>query len=101
MAKESVSLKPILKDSFKSDELQQHLTDVIAVDEKCKVEDLSDKLILSEAKYVLDKFVGNTGFEQADDYSGDNGPEQKEWAGKNVAAIRKFLKKYEPLLAAA
>lgn len=101
MAKESVSLKPILKDAFKSDELQQHLTDVIAVDEKCEVVYLSDKLILSEAKYVLDKFVGNTGFEQADDYCGDNGPEQKEWARKNVAAIRKFLKKYEPLLAAA
>lgn len=101
MEKEAVSLKPILKDAFKSDELQQHLTDVIAVDDKCEVGDLSDKLIFSEAKYVLDKFIGNTGFEQADDYSGDNGLEQQKWARKNVAAIRKFLKKYEPLLATA
>lgn len=90
-------MKSILKDAFTSDELEQHLTDVIATDDKCAVEDLADKLIVSEAKYVLDKFVGNGGFEQADDYTGDNGPEQKVWAKKNVASIRKFLKKYEPL----
>jgi hypothetical protein len=93
-----VALKQILKDAFKSDELEQHLTDVIAVDEKCAVDDLTDKLIVNEAKYVLDKFVGNGGFEQAEDYAGDNGQEQKAWAKKNVSAIRKFLKKYEPLL---
>ena len=94
-------MKKILKDAFASDELQQHLTDVIAVDEKCEVEELADQLIIDEAKYVLEKFVGNTGFEQASDFSGDNGPEQKEWARKDVAAIRKFLKKYTPLTTAA
>ena len=90
-------MKSILRDAFKSDELEQHLTDVIAVDDKVAVEDLADKLILVEAKYVLDKFVGNGGFEQADDYAGGNGPELKKWAKKNVASIRRFLKKYQSL----
>lgn len=88
-------MKSILKDAFKSDELEQHLTDVIAIDDKCAVDDLADKLIITEAKYVLDKFVGNSGFGQADDHAGNNGPELRAWARKNVTAIRKFLAKHE------
>ena len=87
-------IKQILKDAFKSSELQQHLEDVIAVDEKCHVEDLSDELIINEAKYVLDKYVGNGGFEQADEFNGELGSESRKEARKQVTAIRKFLEKY-------
>ena len=86
----------MLKSAFKSYELEQHLKDVIAVDDKCAVEDMSTELVLKEAQYVLDKFVGNTGFDQASDYCGDNGPEAKKLALAEVAALRKFLKKYRP-----
>ena len=87
--------KKLLKDAFKSDELQQHLTDVIAVDDKCAVEDLTDALIVSEAAYVLDKFTGSGGFEQHEDWCGDNGKEMQVWARLNVAQIRRFLKKHK------
>jgi hypothetical protein len=88
-------MKQILKDAFKSDELELHLTEVIAKDEKLPVEQLSDQLILKEAKYVLGKFTGESGgFEQEEDLAGENGSEQQRWAKKEVAALRKFLKKH-------
>lgn len=87
-------MKQILKDAFKSDELQQHLEDVIAVDEQVAAEDLADRLIIDEAKYVLRKFTGGEGFEQEEELLGEHGPEQQKWAKKNVAAIRRFLKKH-------
>jgi hypothetical protein len=88
-------MKQILKDAFKSNELESHLTDVIAVDDKMPVEQLSDHLIINEAHYVLEKFTGGLGFEQEEDYMGENGVEQQRWARKEVAALRKFVKKYK------
>jgi hypothetical protein len=83
-------MKKILVDAFKSVELQDHLTNVIAQDDKCKVDDLGDALIISEARYVLYKYIdGAQGFMQHDEYT-----EGDAEAKKNVAAIRRFLKKY-------
>ncbi len=92
-------MKQILKDAFKSSELQVHLTHVIAVYEKLPVEQLSDELIIQEAKYVLGKFTGESGgFEQENDLNGENGSEQQMWARKEVSALRKFLKKHQGLI---
>lgn len=88
-----MATKQLLADAFKSDELKQHLEDVIAVDEKCDVSELSDDLIINEAKYNLDKFLGG-GFEQHEDWLGENGKDAQVWAKRNVAQIRRFLKKH-------
>lgn len=89
-------MKQILKDAFKSSELQYSLEDVIAVDDKISVEAIPDAEIIKEAKYVLGKFTGaSVGFEQEDDYKGHNGPEQQAWARKEVAALKRLLVKYE------
>ena len=90
-------MKKILIDAFKSDELKQQLEDVIAVDDKVDVGDIPDATILQEAHYVLGKFTGESGgFEQEADFNGDNGPELKTWARKNVKSLRAFIKKYDP-----
>lgn len=84
-------MKQILKDAFKSDELESHLEDVIG-----SVDGLSDQLIIHEARYVLGKFTGESGgFEQEADLAGENGAEQQRWARKEVAALQKFLKKHQ------
>ena len=89
-------MKQILKDSFKSSELQYSLEEVIAVDDKVAVEAIPDTEIIKEAKYVLGKFTGlSVGFEQADDYKGHNGPEQQAWAKMEVAALKRLLQKYD------
>lgn len=89
-------MKQILKEAFKSSELQYSLEEVIAVDDKIDVEEIPDAEIIKEAKYVLGKFTGESvGFEQEDDYKGNNGPEQQAWARKEVAALKQLLKKYD------
>lgn len=89
-------MKQLLKDAFKSSELQYNLQDVIAVDDKIKVEEIPDAEIIKEAKYVLGKFTGTSGgFEQEEDYKGQNGPEQQAWAKKEVAALKRLLAKYD------
>ena len=89
-------MKQILKDAFKSDELKQQLEDVIAVDDKIDVSEIPDQTILEEAHYVLGKFTGESGgFGQEEDFNGENGPEMKKWAVKNVKALRAFIKKYD------
>jgi hypothetical protein len=89
-------MKQILKDAFKSDELKQQLEDVIAVDDKIDVSEIPNQTIIEEAHYVLGKFTGESGgFEQEQDYQGENGPELKKWAVKNVRALRAFIKKYD------
>lgn len=87
-------MKQILKDAYKSDELQYQIREVIAVDDKIEPEDMSEHLIISEAEYVLSKFIGGTGFEQEEEYRGEHGAEQQRWARANVRAIKAFLKKY-------
>jgi len=89
-------MKRILKDAYKSDELYQHLNDVIAVDDGIAPEDMSLDLILKEARYVLNKYIdGSEGFSHHEDYVGDAGPEAQKEAQKNVKALKFFLKKGE------
>ncbi|MDH6186827.1 hypothetical protein [Polaromonas sp. CG_23.6] len=76
-------MKKILVAAFKSDELEHHLKNVIAVNDKCAVEDITDTTIIHEAKYVLSKFVdGSEGFEQHEEWCGEHGPVQQKRAKK-------------------
>lgn len=89
-------MKKILIDAFKSSELEYHLTEIIAVDDKCEVNDIPDATIMKEAVYVLGKYTGaSVGFEQEDDLKGRNGPEQQAEARKEVRALKRFLDKYD------
>jgi hypothetical protein len=94
-------MKKILVAAFKSDELQQQLEDVIAVDDKVEVNDIPDATIISEAHYVLGKFTGASGgFDDHENaLSGEDGPEQLTWAKDNVKALKAFLKKFDPTAA--
>lgn len=85
----------IYQDLEKSEELSYHINDVICVDEKCEVTELSDDLIISEAKYVLSKYIGNLGFDHEDDFTGENGREAYYEARQNVKAIKSFLRKWD------
>lgn len=84
----------IYDDIYCSNELAYHLIEVICEDEKCELKDLSRDLIVSEARYVLSKYVGNIGFGQQEDYEGENGQEAYQEAKQNVMAIKSFLKKW-------
>lgn len=87
-------MKFILKAAFKSSELQDHLVNVICVDDKIKPENLSEQTIIKEAKYVLSKYIGGEGFLQEEEYNGYCGEEAQENAEKEVRVLRSFLKRY-------
>ena len=57
------AMEQIFKAAVKSDELAEDLIAVIAVDERRQVYDLPAQLVVTEARYVLDKFFGHGGFE--------------------------------------
>jgi hypothetical protein len=84
----------ILKAAFKSSELQDHLVNVICVDDKIDPENLSTETIVKEAKYILSKYIGGEGFCQEEEYQGDRGEEAQIEAMKQVRILRSFLKKY-------
>jgi hypothetical protein len=87
-------MKNILKAAFKSSELEDHLVNVICVDDKIKPENLSEQTIIKEAKYVLSKYIGGLGFEHEEEYNGYCGEEAQEEAEKQVRILRSFLKRY-------
>jgi hypothetical protein len=87
-------MKPILKAAFASDELAYQLQEIICHDDQCELEDITDALIISEARHVLDKYTGGIGFVHEEEYNGEHGPEAQAEAVRNVKAIKRFLKKY-------
>ena len=88
-------MRRILRDAFRSDELQYQLCEVIAVDDKCPVESLPDAVIIEEAAFVLSKYTDAAqGFFHHAELQGDEGPELKRAARANVKALRAFLAKY-------
>ena len=87
--------KTIYQDIGNSSELHQHIHEVICVDDKCEVTDLSNEFIISEAKYVLSKYTGGIGFGQQEDFEGENGEEAYKEAKQNVKEILAFLRKWD------
>ena len=87
-------MKTILKAAFKSSELQDHLVNIICVDDKIKPENLSEQTIIKEAKYVLSKYIGGQGFLHEEEYNGYCGEEAQKEAEKEVRVLRSFLNRY-------
>ena len=88
-------MRPMLKDALAIDELNYDLTEIIAVDDRCEVEDITDDTIMIEAKYVLEKFTSSVqGFFHHDALMGRDGAEEQAWARKNVKQLKAFIRKY-------
>jgi hypothetical protein len=85
----------MLKDALAIDELNYNLNEIIAVDDRCAVEDIPDDTILGEAVYVLEKFTSPVqGFFHHDCLMGRDGADEQRWARKNVKQLKAFIKKY-------
>jgi len=88
-------MTPILKDALAIEELNYDLTEIIAVDDRCEVEDIPEDTILGEAIYVLEKFTSPVqGFFHHDCLMGRDGADEQRWARKNVKQLKAFIKKY-------
>jgi len=88
-------MTPMLKDALAIDELSYNLNEIIAVDDRCAVEDIPDDTILGEAVYVLDKFTNPMqGFFHHDCLMGRDGADEQRWARKNVKQLKAFIRKY-------
>lgn len=87
-------MRPTIKAALAIDELAYTL-DNIATDDKVSVDSYTDEQIVSEAQYVLDLFVNpSQGHINHEAWVGDEGPEQKAWARKQVRQLKAFIKKY-------
>ena len=88
-------MTPMLKDALSIDELNYDLTEIIAVDDRCAVEEIPDSTILGEAIYVLEKFTSPVqGFFHHDCLMGRDGAEEQRWARNNVKQLKAFIRKY-------
>ena len=86
-------MRSIVRDAAKVDERYVQLFEVDAVDERCEGEDFDDDFILSEAQDVLSRYyeIGHINQEML---SGQNGPEEKKIAKREVRQLQRFLAKY-------
>lgn len=82
----------ILKSAMAIDELANTLQQ-IARDDKKNVEDYSDAEIVHEAKYVLSCFHED-GHLNNEDFTGENGPDQQQWAKGEVKKLNALIKKF-------
>lgn len=88
-------IRPIIKSALAIDELAYTL-DNIANDDKAALDSYSDHQIVSEAKYVLDLFLNpSQGHINHEALMGDEGPQQRVWAEKQVKKLKAFIKQYE------
>jgi hypothetical protein len=84
----------IYTDAMKIDELAYNLGN-ISHDDKKQVTDYSAEEIVSEARYVLGLFINpNEGHINNEALRGDEGPDQRHWARKQVRQLKAFIKKY-------
>jgi hypothetical protein len=88
-------MRAVVKAAMSIDELAYTLEN-ISTDQRISVELLSDSEIVSEAKYVLDLFVNpSQAHINHEALLGDEGPEQRIWARKQVKQLKAFIKKYQ------
>ena len=88
-------MRPIIKSALAIDELAYTL-DIICNDDKTILDSYSDLHIVNEARYVLDLFLNpSQGHINHEALMGDEGPQQKVWAEKQVSKLKAFIKKYK------
>jgi hypothetical protein len=81
-------------EAMKIDELAYNLGN-ISHDDKKQITDYTVDEIVNEAKYVLGLFLNpNEGHINNEALRGDEGPEQRQWARKQVRQLKAFIKKH-------
>mgnify|MGYP001029647830 CR=1 FL=1 len=86
-----------VRDALKCDRLKDQLLNVICVDDKCEPDDYSDRDLVSEAMYMLSLYFEN-GTLSRYEYLGEEGPEAKKQARKEVRQLKRFISKWKPTL---
>lgn len=82
----------IIKSAMAIDELANTLQQ-IARDDNKSINDYTDAEIVHEAKYVLSCFHED-GHLNNEDYTGENGPEQRKLAVSQVRKLNTFINKF-------
>jgi hypothetical protein len=85
-------MRTIVKSAMAIDELANTLQQISRDDNKA-VNDYSDVEIVHEAKYVLSCFH-EAGHLNNEDFTGENGPEQRKWAVAQVRKLNSFINKF-------
>ena len=85
-------MRTIVKSAMAIDELANNLQQ-IARDDNKQINDYTDAEIVHEAKYVLSCFHED-GHLNNEDYTGENGPDQRKWAVAEVRKLNAFIKKF-------
>jgi hypothetical protein len=81
-------------EAMKIEELAYNLGN-ISHDDKKQITDYTVAEIVAEAKYVLGLFVDpNEGHINNEALRGDEGPDQRRWAQKQVRQLKAFIKKH-------
>lgn len=65
----------------------------ISTDDKKPISEYTQTQVVDEAKWVLNNFL-SYGCSLNEKYSGDEGPEAQREAKQEVAALKRFIKKY-------
>lgn len=88
-------MRLILKEIKKSDELMYSLEN-ISHDDKCSIEDYTDKQLVAEAKYVLSCFYEG-GHINNDALIGENEDDvcNRAWALREVRALKRIIKRFD------
>lgn len=85
-------MRAIVKSAMAIDELANNLQQ-IARDDNKQINDYTDAEIVHEAKYVLSCFHED-GHLNNEDYTGENGDEQRKWAVAEIRKLNAFIKKF-------
>ena len=85
-------MRAIVKSAMAIDELANNLQQISRDDNK-PVSDYTDAEIVHEAKYILSCFHED-GHLNNEDYTGENGAEQRTWAVGQVRKLNAFIKKF-------
>lgn len=84
-------------EALKCERLKDQLLNVICVDDKCEPDDYSDRDLVSEAMYLHSLYF-LFGTVSRQEYLGDDGPEMKKQARREVRQLKNFIDKWKPTL---
>jgi len=86
-----------VRDALKCDRLQDQLLNVICCDDGCEPDEYSDRQLVSEAMYMRSLYF-EYGTVSNQEYHGEDGPEAKKQARKEVRQLTRFIDKWTPTL---
>ncbi len=89
--------REIVRDAMKVSELWYQLSEVIAIDDDCEVDDYTDWDIVSEAMFVQNKYLDQSDcWIHREALEGKHGEEDRKGARRELRQLNRFLKKWKP-----